>query len=550
MGDFMGTNAGAYEITVSLKDPINDTWADGTTGDKTIVWHIEKLKVVSPQVSGTVQVYSGTEKGPEITGVNPTFAAVEGATGTQAGLYETVITLKDPTNTEWAEGGVAPQKTPWGIYVCRIGEDYFTSVTRAFREERSTGELPITMLCNWAEEAVNESGEDCLYLDGYTLTSERATVTNKGTLTVKGPGTLQAVGARTEHLTPLRNEGNLTVESGVFRSIQLGNATGGAEVYGIENNGGTAVISGGTFVLDGADLAAEAICANAGEVVVNGGEFTVQNRSSGHGSYGIWAEGGTVTMNAGTFTVENRVGNANAFCGYSGTIRVNGGSTEVKAENGIATALAYGRQHLRIEIGGGTHRITGIGELIFAATNDQSSVLISGGEGILTETASDPYRVHGLLVSGGKIEMTGGHITVESHSTGDLLGSAINAGTLALIGGVLEVSSPGNGALTGVYVDKGDVRIDGVQILCTSAENTVTGIRVHALPSTVSVGSGSLSLTGRCTTPGGGTGATDPIVFTGVSTDFPVTMHYTEGYDGGAFWSAPVTFEAISAPNS
>lgn len=546
-GELRATDAGAYEILVELADPVNDTWSDGTNGTKIIPWIIEKMNIPLPEVHETRKIYSGAEQGPEVILEKADRVTVEGAAGIAASEYRIRFCLKDDLNTQWSDGTSSPREIPWGIYVCRIGEDYFTSVTRAFGEDRSTDAMPVTMLCNWKEEAVNESGTDCFYMDGYTLTGDGVTITNKGDLTVFGPGTVSASGSGTRNQTPFLNTGTLRINSGNFESRYSGNASGGAEVYGVQNDGGISMINGGTFILEGRTLAAEAICANGGTVNVNGGSFTVTNGSTGHGAHAVWAEGGTVNVTNGVFNVQNRNGFSRAFAGYSGLISVTGGTTNVTVPSPVSTPLAFAEKVLTIEIRGGEHTISGAGELVFAATKDSGTVRLYGGNMTVRQTSGEDCRVHGILTSGGNAGLYGGVLTVNSIGTADTIGAASSSGSISLDGGTLNVVNSAGAPALGVYVRSGSVSVGGTEFSVTSEAGTVIGIEKPGLEATARITGGRMLLTGSEVIAGRGAATTSTIRLDGEASSFPVEARYKTTYNVGQFWSRPPSVTVTKA---
>lgn len=57
-GDVVETNAGTYQITVSLKDIANCQWSDMSVGDKTLTWSIGKAALPKPTISPSSLVLS------------------------------------------------------------------------------------------------------------------------------------------------------------------------------------------------------------------------------------------------------------------------------------------------------------------------------------------------------------------------------------------------------------------------------------------------------------------------------------------------------------
>lgn len=392
------------------------------------------------------------------------------------------------------------------------------------------------MLVDWSEEAVNESGTDVLDLNGFTLRSEAITVQNHGTLTVLGDGLLLAESSGSRNLSPLENTGELRVLSGEFQSVYNGELTGGAEVYGVLNNGGIVNIDGGTFSVQGKALAAEAICANSGQVIVNGGTFSAINQAKTHGAYVVWAEGGTVTVNDGEFYVENELGSLNAYGGISGRIEVCGGRTNAQSLSGVSSNVLYAQNELQIVLSGGEHSISGIGELVFAATNGSGFVQISGGENELRQTAKGPYLVNGLLATAGRIEMSGGTLSVNSEGTQGSVAAGATYGEMALSGGEIRVVNRSNGFVYGVYTDKGPVTISGASLLLESRFGHATGVSSISAGGSIQIESGSLSLLGDTVKLGESASKSNAIALTNPAA-FSTSISYQSAYSVGNFWS-------------
>ena len=84
------TNVGEYTATYVLKDPLSVTWADGTTGNKTISWSIKKKvnQLTLSQESATIkfpQTITITVKTDNLDSLGYTVDAVDGLTFTKSG---------------------------------------------------------------------------------------------------------------------------------------------------------------------------------------------------------------------------------------------------------------------------------------------------------------------------------------------------------------------------------------------------------------------------------------------------------------------------------
>ncbi|MGE0015022.1 MAG: MBG domain-containing protein, partial [Candidatus Methanomethylophilaceae archaeon] len=104
-GDLSGLNAGTYSATVTLDDPANTVWSDGTTEPKTLSWTIAKAKLTA-KYSGESIVF-GTL--PSLVVAVEGFVPGEGP-GTSLG-YSAPLLLSNETNagtyTLVPEGGLS-----------------------------------------------------------------------------------------------------------------------------------------------------------------------------------------------------------------------------------------------------------------------------------------------------------------------------------------------------------------------------------------------------------------------------------------------------------
>ena len=98
------TNAGTYDVTVSLKDPDNNEWAKGDTADKIYKFIISKAKVEIP-TAGAPLVYNG--RAQTYSFAQSELYTISGATQTAAGKYNATAKLQDGDNYEWVKSGVS-----------------------------------------------------------------------------------------------------------------------------------------------------------------------------------------------------------------------------------------------------------------------------------------------------------------------------------------------------------------------------------------------------------------------------------------------------------
>lgn len=98
------TNAGTYEVVISLTDKENSTWEDGTTDDKIIIMILDKLKVQIPNADTTTYYYTTRE-------ITYTLAEsdkyiVSGNVQVEVGSYIVEVALADTANCVWTDGTV------------------------------------------------------------------------------------------------------------------------------------------------------------------------------------------------------------------------------------------------------------------------------------------------------------------------------------------------------------------------------------------------------------------------------------------------------------
>lgn len=75
-----------------------------------------------PSVAGKL-IYSGHIQSPILYNYDPRYVTLSGATtGTNAGTYTMKVSLKDPSKTSWADGGVDEKTIKWSIYKQRVSE--------------------------------------------------------------------------------------------------------------------------------------------------------------------------------------------------------------------------------------------------------------------------------------------------------------------------------------------------------------------------------------------------------------------------------------------
>lgn len=135
-----GSEAGPYQVTVSLKDEVNYVWEDGDSDSYPIPWVINKATVGFPTYpeeksdeNGGFLTYNLKEQTYEFVYADGTkdLIDVRGDVGTIAKSYEASFTLQDEDNYQWvdedaAPGGVYTLKwriNPWVLPVPTLDKD-------------------------------------------------------------------------------------------------------------------------------------------------------------------------------------------------------------------------------------------------------------------------------------------------------------------------------------------------------------------------------------------------------------------------------------------
>ena len=117
-GDTKATNAGTYEVTLSLKDKVNIVWTDGTTEDKTVQWSIVPAKVsvnrnVYKEYTGDIITVTLADFADP---VNRDLFTISGTTSaTVVGTYNVILSLKNKVNYCWEDGTTGDMTISWEI---------------------------------------------------------------------------------------------------------------------------------------------------------------------------------------------------------------------------------------------------------------------------------------------------------------------------------------------------------------------------------------------------------------------------------------------------
>ena len=109
---WFATNAGEYAVKVGLQYPASTYWGDDTTDteDKTLNWDISKVQITKPTPLDNVQyVYDSYNKQfmLDVVSAETGYYTVSNNIRKNAGTQTVTVSLKDKTNTEWADGTTA-----------------------------------------------------------------------------------------------------------------------------------------------------------------------------------------------------------------------------------------------------------------------------------------------------------------------------------------------------------------------------------------------------------------------------------------------------------
>ena len=135
-GVHTATNVGPHTLTFSLIDKENTTWTDGTTSDVALNWSIAKVIYQKIYASSTLVEWINKAVGPTFQNFDAARSAVNysGILATNLGTYKAIFSLKDKTNTCWADGSTTDIEISWQIVPQTVatptvkypsGKDYF-----------------------------------------------------------------------------------------------------------------------------------------------------------------------------------------------------------------------------------------------------------------------------------------------------------------------------------------------------------------------------------------------------------------------------------------
>ncbi len=115
-GDTSGTNVkNNYKITFGLLYPADSQWQGGGTADFDATWQITKVTLAKVTASATTFTYNAQNQEPTWNNYNTTYIVKYGGANENAGTYTTTFSLRDKTNTSWADGSTADITITWVI---------------------------------------------------------------------------------------------------------------------------------------------------------------------------------------------------------------------------------------------------------------------------------------------------------------------------------------------------------------------------------------------------------------------------------------------------
>ena len=112
-------NAGTYSINFSLKSTSNTVWVENGVTDTAVVtrtWTISPMRLTKPSLSNTTYTYDTNSHSPTVNNFNSTYENQSGTdTAINAGTYTINFSLKNSTNTTWADSTTADVACTWTI---------------------------------------------------------------------------------------------------------------------------------------------------------------------------------------------------------------------------------------------------------------------------------------------------------------------------------------------------------------------------------------------------------------------------------------------------
>ena len=435
-----------------------------------------------PAATANINIYGGDFTGKiDIADKEEVHVEITGGTFADTGLTKeafSAYTAEGTVVTEGPDGTFTVKELDETNGVAEVGGKYYASLQKAV-DNAGKGET-VTLLQDTAEDIViPEGAELTLNLNGKTLANhENHTITNKGTLTITGGGTVDNV---THARAAIQNEpgGNVVLNGGAYtRSKENGQnaeASGGNSYYNIVNHGtmeinsGVSVTQNGQFssmIENGWYNGSQNTGGKNSVLTINGGTFSGGLNTIKNDDYG------ELVINDGTFTSMSQA----AFLNWN-VATVNGGTFDAAgASNGVILngyidgtmdqgkltinggTFNAGEKTVITTMGGGTHS----GDIeITGGTLNGSIVLTDSSEGARL-TITQKAKVTGNVTNSGKADVA---ITDGATVDGQVSNSA--GGTMSVVNSTIGSVPEGTTAETIVIVNS---TVDGT-LTTNTAEN-------------------------------------------------------------------------------
>ena len=158
------TDAGTYTVKIAPK--ANFAFNDGSTAAKSVQWIINPKLLTKPTLSNTSFTFDGDSKAPTVNNFNSTYENKSGtSSATNAGSYTLDFTLKNSTNTTWADGSTGKVSYTWKIDPKRLTKPSLSDTTFTF-----DGDSKAPTVNNFNSTYENQTGSDTAVKAGtYTL---------------------------------------------------------------------------------------------------------------------------------------------------------------------------------------------------------------------------------------------------------------------------------------------------------------------------------------------------------------------------------------------
>ena len=435
-----------------------------------------------PTATANINIYGGDFTGKiDIADKEEVHVEITGGTFADTGLTKeafSAYTAEGTVVTEGPDGTFTVKELDETNGVAEVGGRYYASLQKAV-DNAGKGET-VTLLQDTAEDIViPEGAELTLNLNGKTLANhENHTITNKGTLTITGDGTVDNV---THARAAIQNEpgGNVVLNGGAYtRSKENGQnaeASGGNSYYNIVNHGtmeinsGVSVTQNGQFssmIENGWYNGSQNTGKENSVLTINGGTFSGGLNTIKNDDYG------ELVINDGTFTSMSQA----AFLNWN-VATVNGGTFDAAgASNGVILngyidgtmdqgkltinggTFNAGEKTVITTMGGGTHS----GDIeITGGTLNGSIVLTDSSEGARL-TITQKAKVTGNVTNSGKADVA---ITDGATVDGQVSNSA--GGTMSVVNSTIGSVPEGTTVETIVIVNS---TVDGT-LTTNTAEN-------------------------------------------------------------------------------